>query len=55
MISKDWGDTDVMRGDIELIGGPRSPPTRENPGMYQFSASCQQQPKENPLSLIKLL
>ena len=23
-----WGDTAVMRGDIELMGGP---PTRENP------------------------
>ena len=25
------GDTAVMRGDIELMGGPPSPPTRENP------------------------
>ena len=39
MISKDggdnfwilWGDTAVIRRDIELIGGPTSPPTRENP------------------------
>ena len=21
-----WGDTAVMRGDIELMGGPQSPP-----------------------------
>ena len=29
-----WGDTAVMRGDIELMGGPPSPPpTRENPGL----------------------
>ena len=26
-----WGDTAVMRGDIELMGVPQSPPTRENP------------------------
>ena len=26
-----WGDTAVMRGDIELMGGPPVPPTRENP------------------------
>ena len=26
-----WGDTAVMRGNIELMGGPPSPPTRENP------------------------
>ena len=41
MINKDggdnflilWGDTAVMRGDIELMGVPlQSPPTRENPG-----------------------
>ena len=41
MINKDGGtifqsyggDTAVMRGDIELMGGPPSPPpTRENPG-----------------------
>ena len=40
MISKDggdnfwilWGDTAVMREDIELMGGP---PTRENPGLSQ--------------------
>ena len=25
------GDTAVMRGDIELMGGPPSPPTGENP------------------------
>ena len=25
------GDTAVMRGDIELMGVPPSPPTRENP------------------------
>ena len=31
MINKDGGDTAVMRGDIELMGGPPSPPTRENP------------------------
>ena len=39
MINKDggdnfwilWGDTAVMRGDIELIGGSPSAPTRENP------------------------
>ena len=40
MINKDggdnfsilWGDTTVMRGDIELMGVPPVPPTRENPG-----------------------
>ena len=33
MINKDGGDTAVMRGDIELMGGPHPvPPTRENPG-----------------------
>ena len=26
------GDTAVMRGDIELMGDPPVPPTRENPG-----------------------
>ena len=31
MINKDGGDTAVMRGDIELMGVPSSPPTRENP------------------------
>ena len=39
MINKDGGtifgfyggDTAVMRGDTELMGGPPSPPTRENP------------------------
>ena len=30
------GDTAVMRGDIELMGGPPSPPTRENPGCRSF-------------------
>ena len=25
-----------MRGDIELMGGPRSPPTRENPDCIGF-------------------
>ena len=45
MISKDGGggtifgfygrDTAVMRGDIELMGDPPSPPTRENPGLSQ--------------------
>ena len=25
------GDTAYMRGDIELMGGSPSPPTRENP------------------------
>ena len=45
MINKDggdnfWillGDTAVMRGDIELMGGPPVPPvpyTRENPGVW---------------------
>ena len=35
MINKDGGgDTAVMRGDIELMGGPPSPPTRENPEIY---------------------
>ena len=29
------GDTAVMRGDIELMGGPPSPPTRENPFMWR--------------------
>ena len=29
------GDTAVMRGDIELMGGPPSPTTRENPGAGQ--------------------
>ena len=27
-----WGDTAVMRGDIEIMGDPPVPPTRENPG-----------------------
>ena len=36
-----WGDTAVMRGDIELIGGPPSPPTRETlPGMAVFGRSA---------------
>ena len=39
-----WGDTAVMRGDIELMGGSPSPPTRENPA-YQNegwkSINCQ--------------
>ena len=26
MINKDWGDTAVMRGGIEHMGGPPSPP-----------------------------
>ena len=30
-----WGDTAVMRGDIELMGVPPVPPaTRENPDCY---------------------
>ena len=29
------GDTAVMRGDIELMGGSPSPPTRENPDLSQ--------------------
>ena len=41
MINKDggdnfsilWGDTAVMKGDIELMGGP---PTRENPAFQGF-------------------
>ena len=28
------GDTAVMRGDIGLMGGPPSPPTRENPASF---------------------
>ena len=32
-----WGgDTAVMRGDIELMGGPPVPPTRENLGACKF-------------------
>ena len=31
MINKDGGGTAVMRGAIELMGGP---PTRENPEIY---------------------
>ena len=32
------GDTVLMRGDIRLIGGipPVPPPTRENPGLFEF-------------------
>ena len=29
-----WGHS-CYEGDIELIGGPPSPPTRENPGLSQ--------------------
>ena len=32
-----WGDTAVMRGDIELMGDPPSPPTRENPDIWCLS------------------
>ena len=28
-----WGDTTVMRGDIELMGGPQSPPLGKTLGM----------------------
>ena len=51
MINKDWGegqfldfmgDTAVMRGDIELMGGPL--PTRENPAagpkILAFGSHC---------------
>ena len=31
------GDTAVMRGDIELMGDPPSPPTRENPVLFSRS------------------
>ena len=42
MINKDggdnfwilWGDTAVMRGDIELMGGSPQSPTRENPDIW---------------------
>ena len=30
-----WGDTAVMRGDIELKGGSPQSPTRENPDLSQ--------------------
>ena len=34
-----WGDTAVMKGDIELMGGsPQSSPTRENPVQRHFLA-----------------
>ena len=29
-------DTAVIRGDIERMGGPLSPPTRENSGFYHW-------------------
>ena len=36
-----WGDTTVMRGDIELMGVPPVPPTSENlPGMAVFERSA---------------
>ena len=34
-----WGDTAVMRGDIELMGVAASPPTRENPGISMHGKS----------------
>ena len=33
-----WGDTAVMRGDIELMGGP---PTRETPAQNEFLEEVQ--------------
>ena len=36
-----WGDTAVMRGDIQLIGVPPvPPPTRENPDGTDLILSC---------------
>ena len=34
------GGTAVMRGDIELMGGPPSPPTRENPDILICTRHC---------------
>ena len=49
-----WGDTAVMRGDIELMGGPPSPPTRENPdvggGLFRRMAD---KPDKNPFRKIQ--
>ena len=34
------GDTGVMRGDIELMGGPPSTPTRENSEIFNSQQTC---------------